>query len=108
MPKPTIELPNVPDGWLDMLTLTPSVAPENEPSADPSAGGGLLGGWQPKDWSPVDSGLNLVMSPDDIKTIDLAGETAPREPWLGGVGHGPATQLDAGAPEWAMKAFIPD
>lgn len=81
MPKRTIELPDIPQGWLNNPAATPPYAPDYTPRIDPnSPQDGILGGWQPKEWSLADSGLNLVMSPDDIKTIDFSGTTSPEAP----------------------------
>ena len=76
MPKPTIELPDVPDSWLDVAPVAQSDAPENSP---PVAQSGILGGWQPKDWNH--SGIHAVLDPETVADIDFtAGNGSGQNP----------------------------
>ena len=76
MPKPTLELPDIPDSWLDAAPVTPSEAPENSTPADPAQiQDGILDGWQPKDWNMEDSGIHAVLNPETVADIDFTAGT---------------------------------
>ena len=75
MPKPTIELPDIPDGWLDNPAATPPHAPDYTPRLDPGFGqAGVLGSWQPKEWCLEDSGLHFLLGPEAVADIDWTSD----------------------------------
>jgi len=100
MAKPTIQLPDLPDEWYKGVT---GVSPSGGASGQAS---GILDGLPAREWSLADSGLNVVMSPDEIKRIDFTG-TAPPEPppWMDGISHGAAGQPDPRAPQASGEGF---
>ena len=88
--EPMIRLPDWPDSWFEGVTGTPK--PDNAADQSPGVLGGLAA---PREWSPEDSGLGLVLSPDDVKTIDFSGTASPEPPpWMGGTGQGASGQTD--------------
>lgn len=86
--KPTIRLPGLPDEWFKDVTRAPAGGPDQAP--------GILDGLPaPRERSPADSSLNVVLPPDTMKTIDLSGAAAPEPPpWLRETGDGAAAHSD--------------
>ena len=72
MADPAIKLPDLSDSWFKDVTKVP--VPEAFPGPAPRILDGMPA---PREWSLADSGLNVLMSPDDIKTIDLSGSAPP-------------------------------
>jgi hypothetical protein len=101
MAKPTIQLPDFPEDWYKSVTgVSPSGGTLGQ---TPRILDGLTA---PREWSPADSGLNVVMSPEEIKTIDFTGAAPPEPPpWLGGTSHGPAGQPDPGISQSGGEGF---
>jgi hypothetical protein len=102
--EPTIRLPNWPDSWFEGVTGTPT------PDSAAGQPQGLLGGLaSPREWNLEDSGLGLVLSPDEIKSIDFSGTGPPESPpWLVQAALEGLDSLIRGRRNLAAKAFIMD
>ena len=106
MAQPTLELPALPQGWLD---LPPDGTSLHMPDDVVWFADGLLGGLpKPAPWSPANSSLNAFVPPDVMKTIDFDGTGTPdTPPWLNNAGAvQPQPPQAAQAPKQGTVVFI--
>lgn len=109
MAQPTVELPNMPDDWLDDPASAPvsGVVKIPPPSGD-SPAPGILGGLpMPPDWSLENSGINAFVDPQTMKTIDFTGDAPPETPpWLKTENAAPGGQSQPPQPSAASSSSL--